>query len=183
MPVVDDGSGIVWDKLAEQRRLLVSGPLDREAIGFLVAQLMAFDRTSSRDVEIVIASPGGPIPDIFPVLDVFDLMRATVDVTAIGSVSGTAVGLVAACSGERRAAAHARFSLRLDATQSLHGTAGDIARNAEELAWLRSRYLTVLSAATGQGEDVLVDDSDRGRSHTAEEAIAMGIIDTIAGRP
>lgn len=182
VPVVDVGVGIVRDALAEQRRILVSGTLDRESITSLVAQLMAFDGASSRDVEIMINSPGGPISDFFPVLDVMDLMRANVNVTAIGSVAGTAVALVAACKGERQAAPHATFSFRLDTTQAIQGTAGDIARHAEELSAQRSRYLTALSAATGQEKGVLEEESERGPDHTADEALALGIVDTIAGR-
>ena len=181
-PVVDFGSAVVRDSLAEQRRILVSGPLEREAVTSLVAQLMAFDGSSSRDVEILISSPGGPVSDLLPVLDVFELMRAKVNVTAIGSVSGTAVGLVAAGTGERRAAPRARFSLRLDATESIHGSAQDLARHADQLNQQRSRYLVALSAATGQDEGVLMEEVDRGSGHTADEALAMGIIDTIAGR-
>lgn len=181
VPLVDFGGEMAQDRLAQQRRILVSGSLNREAVTLLAAQLMAFDGSSSSDVEIIISSPGGPISDVFPVLDVFDLMRANVNVTAIGSVHGTAVGLVAACSGERRAAAHAIFSLRLDAIQSMHGTAGDVARQAEELARLRSRYLAVLSAVTGQDERVLAEEIDGGQAHTADTAVALGIIDAIAG--
>lgn len=182
-PMVDFGTGVVRDSLAEQRRILVSGSLDREAITSLAAQLMAFDGTSSRDVEILINSGGGPVSEFLPVLDVLDLMRARVNVTVIGSVSGTAVGLVAAGTGERRAAPHARFSLRLDATQSIHGTAEDITRHAGELAHQRGRYLAALVAATGQDESVLAEEIDRGSAHTAEGAVAMGIVDAIAGQP
>ncbi len=182
VPLVDVGGGIVRDGLAEQRTILVSGTLDRQAISVLTAQLMAFDGASSRDVEIVISSPGGPISDFLPVLDVLDLMRAKVTVTAIGSVGGTAVALVAAGTGRRRAAPHARFSLRLDATQSIDGTAGDIVRHAEELSRQRARYLEALAAATGLDDDALLEASERGGSHTADEALAMGIIDSIAER-
>lgn len=181
-PLVGFGGGIAHDTLAEQRRILVSGPLDRAAITSLAAQLMAFDGSSSRDVELLVSSPGGPVPDFLPVLDVLHLMRANVDVTAIGSVSGTAVGLVAAGTGHRRAAPHARFSLQLDATQSITGTADDITRHAEELAQQTSRYLTALSAVTGQDEDVLAEESRRCRGHAAGEALSMGIIDAIADR-
>lgn len=181
VPLVDFGRGIVRDSLADQRRTLVSGTLHRETVTSLAAQLMAFDGSSSRDVEILLSSPGGPVSDILPVLDVFDLMRAKVTVTAIGSVSGTAVGLVAAGTGERRAAPHARFSLRIDATQSIHGAARDIALHAQELSHQRARYLAALSAATGLDEGALAEEIDRGGGHTADEALAMGIIDTIAG--
>lgn len=182
IPVVDFGSGVLQDGLADQRRILLSGPLDREAITSLAAQLMAFDGSSSRDVEILISSPGGPVSDFLPVLDVFGLMRGKVNVTAIGSVSGTAVGLVAAGTGERLAASHARFSLRLDATQSVHGTADDITRQAEQLSQERSSYLAALSAATGQDERLLADETDSGSWHTAEEVLSLGIVDAIAGR-
>ena len=183
VPIVDFGTGVVWDSLAEQRRILVSGTLDHEAITSLAAQLMAFDGASSRDVEILINSGGGRVSDFLPVLDVFGLMRAKVNVTVIGSVSGTAVGLVAAGTGERRAARHARFSLRVDATQSIHGTAEDITRHADELAHQRTRYIAALAEATGQEAGVLAEAIDRGVAHTAEEALAMGLVDTIAGRP
>lgn len=183
VPMVDFGTGVVRDSLAEQRRILVSGTLDREAITSLAVQLMAFDGSSSRDVEILLNSGGGPVSDFLPVLDVLDLMRAKVNVTVIGSVSGTAVGLVAAGTGERRAAPHTRFSLRLDATQSIHGTAEDITRHACELVHQRARYLAALVVATGQDEGVLAEQLDRGCAHTAEEALVMGIVDAIAGKP
>lgn len=182
LPPMHLSDEIVRNSLAEQRRILVSGTLDRETTTALAAQLMAFDGSSSRDVEIVISSPGGPIPDFLPVLDVIDLMRAAVNVTAIGSVSGTAVGLVAIGTGERRGAPHAKFSLRLDATQSIQGTADDITRHAEELTQQRSRYLTALAAATGQDEAVVTEEATNGRGRSAEEALALGIIDTIASR-
>lgn len=89
-PLVDVGGGVVRDSSAAQRGLLAGGPLDREAITCLAAQLMAFDGASSRDVEIIISSPGGPISDIFPAFDVSDLMRAKVNATAIGVIEAVA---------------------------------------------------------------------------------------------
>jgi len=90
------------------------------------------------------------------------------------------VALVAACSGERRAATHATFSFRISATQPIEGTAGDIVRHADELARLRHRYLDTLSAATGQDQQLLARQIDRGHPQSAAEAITFGIVDTIA---
>lgn len=183
VPLVDTGDGVLRNRLVDQRRMIVSGPLDHDSATDVAAQLMAFDGSSSRDVEIIITSPGGPLSDVFPILDVLGLMRAPVNVTAIGAVNGTATALVAACTGERQAAAHATFSLRLDASQSMEGTVGDIVRYADELSRLRSRYLQALSAATGQTEQTLAAEIDRRHTRTADDAIAFGIIDKIVGRP
>src|SRR4029453_1554845 len=99
VPVVSIEGGNAWERLAEQRRVLVSGPLDRGAVTELSAKLMAFDGASSRDVEIVINRTGGPMDEIFPVLDVLDLTRAKVHATVVGSAIGTAVSIVARATG------------------------------------------------------------------------------------
>lgn len=181
-PAMEHTNAALRHSLADQRRILVSGPLDGEATAPLVAQLMTFDGQSDREVELVINSPGGPLPDVFPILDVLALMRADVHATAIGSVSGTAVAVVAACRGERRAAAHARFSLRLDTPESIEGTADQIARHADELAEHRRRYLDVLAAATGRDHAALAADVEAGAIHTADEALTLGLIDVVARR-
>lgn len=63
--MVDIPSGDAWQRLAQQRRILVGRPLDRTATATPSAQLMALDGESTRDVEIVINSEGGPLSDIF----------------------------------------------------------------------------------------------------------------------
>ena len=183
VPTVDATAGALREQLAEQRRVLVSGPLDRDTVTRLAAELMALDGLSSRDVELVVNSSGGQLGDVLPVLDVFDLMRARVNVTCIGVASGTAVALVAAGTGNRRAAPHARFSLRCDQEQRIEGTTSDIARRAEEQAEIRRQYLAALAAATGQVETFLARELDTGSQHNADEAVALGIIDAVADAP
>lgn len=181
-PMPGVGRDPVQEQLAEQRRVMVSGTLDREAVTALAAQLMAFDGASDRGVELLVSSHGGPLADFLPLLDVVPLMRAEVAITAIGSVAGTAVGLVAAGTGRRRAAPHARFTLRLDTTQSVSGTVEEVTRAAEEGARQRARYLEALADATGQDPARLGEACDQGQIATAPEALALGIIDAIAER-
>lgn len=179
VPTIDTATGALREQLADQRKLLVSGPLDHQATTRLTAELMALDGLSSRDVEIIVNSGGGQLGDIFPVLDVLDLMRARVNVTCIGAATGTAAALVASGTGHRQAAPHARFSLRCDHEQRIEGTAGEIARRAEELAEIQSRFLAALADATGQEEAFLAEEIEAGTQHSATEAIGLGIIDSV----
>jgi ATP-dependent Clp protease protease subunit len=183
VPTVDTASVAVREQLAEQRRVLVTGLLDRHTVTRLTAELMALDGLSSRDVELVVNSSGGQLSDVLPVLDVFDLMRARVNVTCIGNASGTAVALVASGTGHRRAAPHARFSLRSDQEQRIEGTTTDIVRQAEELAEIRRQYLSSLVAATGQDEMFLARELEAGGWHNSSEAMALGIIDAVVDAP
>lgn len=183
IPMVDMPSGDAWQRLAQQRRILVGGPLDRAATATLSAQLMALDGESSRDVEIVINSEGGPLSDIFAVLDVVELMRARVNTTCIGSARGTAAALIACGTGQRRAAPHATLSLRCDERETLEGTSSDIARRAVEVAGLRSRLGAMVAVAIGRDEAIVADEIEHGRELDAVAALALGIIDTIIDPP
>jgi ATP-dependent Clp protease, protease subunit len=179
VPMVPIGGGDPWQRLSEQRRILVNGPLDRDTVTALSAQLMALDGESTRDVEIVINSGGGPLEEILPVLDVVDLMRARTNTTCVGSAAGTAVALVAAGTGTRRGASNATICLRIDDRQAIEGTTTDIIRRAGELDAIRARYVATLVAKTGLDEDRLVADIENGRSITAAEARELGIVDAV----
>lgn len=179
VPIVSFGGSDAWEQLAEQRRILVSGPLDREAVTDLSAKLMAFDGASSREVEIVINSTGGPLPEIFPVLDVLQLMRARTKTTCIGSAVGTAVAIVACGTGTRRAAPNATLCLRIDDRHTAEGTTTDIVRDATELAAARRRYVAAIAAATGAPHDRIAAEVDHGGLLTAAQAHELGIVDAV----
>ena len=179
VPMVPMGGGDPWQQLSEQRRILVSGTIDRDAVTTLSAQLMAFDGESTRDVEVVVNSSGGPLEEILPVLDVLGLMRARTNTTCVGSVNGTAVALLAAGTGTRRIASSATVCLRIDDRQTLTGTTTDIIRRAAELDAIRARYVAALIATTGLGEDRLEAEIASGRSMAASVARELGIVDVV----
>ena len=179
IPVVDSPSIDPWQAIARLRRLFVRGMLDREATTELSAQLMAFDGESSRDVELIVHSSGGPVAELLPLLDVLDLMRAKVNVRCLGA-AGTASALVACATGHRQAMPHATLSLRLDDRQTIEGTASDIVRRAEELAAQRAQLATAVARATGQDEAVIAEEMERGATHSAGAALELGLIDEVA---
>ena len=174
----DDVQGRLW----EQRTLLVSGVLDANQAGRVSAELMALDGRSSRDVEIVVNSSGGPIEVIFSVLDVIALMRARVNVTCVGAATGTAAALVACCTGERRAAPHARLSLRCEESHTIDGSAAQIEWRVEELVSLRRRFVDIVAAACGRSSDRIGSEVDRGSPLDAQGALDLGLIDLIVDR-
>lgn len=181
VPTVPIGGGDPWRQLSEQRRILVSGRLDRDTATELSAKLMALDGESTRDIEILINSGGGPLDAILPVLDVLDLMRARTNTTCIGSVGGTAVALLAAGTGTRRSAPNATICLRLDDHQQIEGTTTDIVRRALELDAIRARYVATLVAKTRLSEDRVMAEIDNGRTMTAADARELGVIDVADG--
>lgn len=169
-------------QLLEQRTVMVSGPLDAAKVAEVAAMLMTLDGRSSKPVDLIVNSPGGPIADGLSLLDVIQLMRAPVTALCAGAATGTAAALVACATGERLATARARLSLRCDGTDAFEGTAEQLTVKARELMTARDRFVEALAEASGQDPDVIADAIDRGDHLGAEEARALGLIDRVVAR-
>lgn len=166
-------------QLLEQRTVMISGPLDTDKVSEVVALLMTLDGRSSKPVDLIVNSDGGPIADALTVLDVLQLMRAPVTTTCVGAATGTAAAVVACGTGERLATARASFSLRCSATDSFEGTAADLAVRARQLTEARARLVEALARATGQPAPSIGDALDRGGHLGADDALSFGLIDRV----
>ena len=179
VPIVDVPAEEAGRRLLDRRTVLVSGPLDHQAVDALVATLMALDGQSDRDVEMFLNSEGGPIGVVSAALDVVQLMRARVNVTCMGTARGTAAVLLACGTGERRAAPNALVSLRCDSSVVLHGRAGEVERGAQELTVARRRLQEAVSSATGLPHDLVADELERGPIYDALRAKELGLVDVV----
>jgi len=179
VPVVDIPAGGPLDHLFDRRIILVNGALDSAASTALCASLLALDRRSADDVEVVVSSPGGPLEELAAVLDVLQLMRARTNTTCTGIARGTAAALVACGTGNRRAAPNARLTLRLEHEQAAAGSADDVRRRAAELAIRRDQLTDALTRATGQSADVITAELDAGDWHDATAARRLGLVDEV----
>ncbi len=177
VPIVYE-SGDPLQQLYDRRTVLLGGPLDAAAATRIAAQLMSLD--ADRPVELLVNSPGGPVAEVFAVLDVIALMRGPVNTTCIGRACGTAAAVLATGTGRRRAAPNATVSLRCAEESRVDGTAAEVARQSEMLRADRTRLAAMLAAATGLAVDRVEHELDAGTSSTVAEALALHLIDEVA---
>ena len=182
VPLVEIPSSDPVRQLFDRRTVVVSGRLDGRAVARLCAELMALDGRSSDPVELLVNSAGGPLGEIAAVLDVFDLMRAEVVATCIGTAAGTAAVLVACATGARRSGRNARLSLRLEPIELGEATAEESTRRAAEHAAELNRMATKLAGVTGQRVDVITRELQTGGFRDAASAQAFGLIDSVLER-
>lgn len=168
--------------LLRQRRVMLTGALNDATATRATAELMMLDGESSREVELIINSEGGPLVEVLTVLDVLDLMRAPVATRCIGRAMGTAAVVLASGTAGRAAAANALIGLRLQERYDVSGRAIDVERFAGHLAGVRRRIEAQLGAVTGLDDDQVQRALDDGDSMTAEVARAHGIIDEVISR-
>jgi ATP-dependent Clp protease protease subunit len=177
---VDPRTAMVEQMLA-RRTVLVDRELDVGGATLIAAQLMTLDADGDDPMTLLVNSPGGPLDAAATILDTMQLVGGTVHTTCLGQAVGTAAVVVASGTGRRRAGAGARFSLRLPAVE-LSGPASRLSDEVEHYGRLRDLVLDRLVDATGANRRMVARDVDRGRSLTAPEAVAYGLVDEVLTR-
>jgi len=166
------------ERLFERRIVFVTGRLDDAAAAAAAAAIMTLDASGDEPIDVHVDSPDGTLEAAFVLIDVIDLVRATVRVHCRGHVAGPAIGVVAAAD-RRSAAPHATFRL-VEPTTQLSGTPDRIAALSQQHRDLLWRFQSRLASATGRPTEDIADDMRRSRTLDAREALAHGLIDTIA---
>ncbi len=168
-------------RLYERRTVLLGRGLDSAAATDIAAELMSLDGRSGQPIELLVNSPGGPVDDVFAVLDVIALLRAPVTVTCFGRALGTAAVLLASGTGPRRATTNATISLRCPPAPATAGSARDAEQGAEHERTMRDRIRRVLRERTRLPAPRIDDELDHGGSLDSATALEVGVIDEIVG--
>ncbi|HSK92098.1 MAG TPA: ATP-dependent Clp protease proteolytic subunit [Euzebyales bacterium] len=179
-PVIEDGAFDPRGALLRQRRVMLSGALDDEAATRVATELMLLDGESTRPVELLVNSDGGPLPALPAVLDVLDLMRAPVATRCIGRAMGTAAVVLASGTGGRVATANALISLRLRERYEVIGRSWEIERFAGELDHVAARIVAHLCRVTGLDQARARRELAEGAPWAASDALAHGMVDEVA---
>jgi ATP-dependent Clp protease, protease subunit len=171
----------VFKSLYEKRILYLRGPIEDTVADTLVAQLMALDADSDKDITLYINSPGGLVSGMFAIYDVIHLMRAKVNTVCVGMAASAAAFLLATPTGTRAATPNARIMFH----QPLGGARGqavDIQIQAQQIVFLRERLNEILAERTGQPLERIQKDTDRDFWLSAQDAVEYGAIDEVRSR-
>jgi ATP-dependent Clp protease protease subunit len=163
------------ERLLDQRVVALSGELDDDAVNRAVAALALLDATGDDPVQLRLSGVSADLDTALPLLDAIDLMGAPVHATALGTLTGPAVALLAVAD-HRVAGPHAVLHLREPTNgRGLHGRGIEAwaAEHARQLRRLQER----LAAACGRPVEEVAADMAAGRLLTAQEAQEYGLVD------
>ena len=163
------------ERLLDQRVVALSGELDDDAVNRAVAALALLDATGDDPVHLRLSGVSADLDTALPLLDAIDLMGAPVHATALGTLTGPAVALLAVAD-HRIAGQHAVLHLREPTNgRGLHGREVEAwaAEHARQLRRLQER----LAEACGRPVEDIAADMAAGRLLTAQEAQDYGLVD------
>ncbi|MEX2503691.1 MAG: ATP-dependent Clp protease proteolytic subunit, partial [Egicoccus sp.] len=164
----------VYDKLFEQRKLFLKGPLEDKNGDQLVAQLLALDSDSHEDITLYINSPGGIITGMFALYDSINLLQSKVNTRCVGLAASAAAFLLCTGTGTRSATENSRIMIH-QPLGGARGTAKDIEIQAKNIVWMRERINEIMAGRTGKPVEQIRVDTDRDFWMTGAEAVEYGL--------
>ncbi|HYY78443.1 MAG TPA: ATP-dependent Clp protease proteolytic subunit [Actinomycetes bacterium] len=171
------------DRLLRRRVILLSGPIDADRAGDVMARLLYLEgEDPEAPIELRVNSPGGEVLSGLAIIDTIAQLRSPVATTCAGMAASMASVLLACGTrGRRRATANARVLIHQPWAGQFQGQATDLERAAEEILRQRARIDEILAAATGQPVERVHRDTERDTWFSAEQARDYGLVDEVLG--
>jgi ATP-dependent Clp protease protease subunit len=170
----------IFNRLLRERIIFLGSEVDDDIANVICAQLLHLaGEDSDRDLWLYINSPGGSITAGMAIYDTMQFIEPDVATVCMGL--GASMGqflLCAGAKGKRYALPHARIMMH-QPSGGFRGQAADIAIQAEQLLYVKQMMAERISFHTGQPVDQVMEDSERDRWFTAEQAKSYGIIDHV----
>lgn len=173
-------AGTVFDRLLDQRILVLGESVDDESANRLIAQLLMLSADDPHsDICLFINSPGGSVMSGLAIYDTMQLIPNDVATVAVGFAAS--MGQILLCSGaagKRHALPSAQVVMH-EGSAGLGGSAADVAIQADNLQATLDRMRGIIARHTGHTIDEIERDVGRDRWFDADQAKEYGFVDRV----
>ena len=167
------------EKTFKARTVLLFGEITDTTAADISRRLLALDAESQMTIDMIVSSPGGHLESGDAIHDIIRFIGSPVNMVGTGWVGSAATHLYLAVPKERRfCTPNTRFLIH-QPSGGAGGPASDIAIHAQEIIKARERIAQTISRETGRPLDGVLEDIERDRWLSAEEAIEYGLVGRI----
>jgi ATP-dependent Clp protease protease subunit len=170
----------IYSRLLIDRIVFLGTEVNDTVANLLMAQLFFLESSDpEKDIHLYINSPGGSITAGLGIYDVMQYIKSPVSTYCVGmAASMGAVLLAAGEKGKRHSLPHSRIMIH-QPWGGAKGQAADIAIQAKEILYLKTRLNEILAKHTGRPVDQIKKDTDRDNYLSAKESVEYGLIDKV----
>ena len=170
----------IYSRLLEERIVFLGSAVTDAVANTIIAQLLFLDsKSSQKDIQFYINSPGGSVTDGLAIYDTMQHIKSDVATICVGmAASMGAVLLAGGAKGKRSALPNSEMLLH-QVMGGAQGQATEIEISARHILNMKSRLNAILAHHTGQGLDKIEKDTDRDFYLSSQEAKEYGLIDVI----
>ncbi|PAP78149.1 ATP-dependent Clp protease proteolytic subunit [Rubrivirga marina] len=169
----------VDDALFDARTVVISGGIDQDLAGSVIARLTALSAASADDVTIVVNSPGGHVESGDTIHDFVRFVTPRVRMLGTGWVASAGALIYVAVPREGRfCLPNTRFLLH-EPSGGVRGVGSDIEIEADQILRMRERLTQIFARQTGQPVERIREDTRRNFWLDAEAAVEYGLVGRI----
>jgi ATP-dependent Clp protease protease subunit len=173
----------IYSRLLKDRIVILGSPVNDAVASSIMAQLLFLESEDpEKDIHFYINSPGGVVSAGLAIYDTIQHIKCDVSTTCMGmAASMGAVLLTAGTKGKRNCLPHSRVMIH----QPLGGTRGqasDIEIEAKEIIRVKEELSQILADHSGKTKEQVMEDSDRNKWLTADEAKEYGLVDNVLNK-
>ncbi len=177
------GSGLddhIYQRLLKERIIFLGSDVRDDNANAICAQMLLLAAEDpEKDIWLYINSPGGSISAGMAIYDTMNWIPCDVATVAMGMAASMGQFLLSAGTrGKRYATPNARILMH-QPLGGIGGTATDIKIQAEQMLFIKRKMAELIAEHTGQPVEKIVEDSDRDRWFSAEEAREYGFVDHV----
>jgi ATP-dependent Clp protease protease subunit len=170
------------EKAFKSRTVMLFGAVTDQSASDITRRLIALDAESNAPIDMILSSPGGHLESGDAIHDMIRFIQAPVNMIGTGWVGSAATHLYLSVPKERRfCTPNTRFLIH-QPSGGAGGPASDIAIHAQEIIKARERIARTIARETGRPLDSVLEDIERDRWLSAEEAIDYGLVGRIIER-
>lgn len=170
----------IYSRLLKDRIIILGSAVNDAVASSIMAQLLFLESEDpEKDIQFYINSPGGVVSAGLAIYDTMQHIKCDVATTCMGmAASMGAVLLTAGTKGKRSCLPHSRVMIHqpLGGTQ---GQASDIEIEAREIIRVKKELSQILADHSDNTVEQIIEDSDRNKWLTAEEAKDYGLVDNV----
>lgn len=170
----------IYSRLLKDRIIFIGTEITDHVSNVVVAQLLFLKMEDpKKDVHIYINSVGGYITAGLAIFDTLQWIGCNVNTYCIGQASSMgALLLMAGTKGRRYALPNSRIMIH-QPYGGVGGTSADIAIQAKEMLYLKTKIHQIMAESTGQSIEKIARDSERDFYMSPLEAKEYGVIDEV----
>ena len=173
----------IYSRLLRERIVFLGAEVDDAIANVITAQLLFLEAEDpDKDISLYINSPGGASYAGMAIYDAMQYVKPDVSTVCVGmGMSAAAMILAGGAPGKRFALPNAKVMIH-QGSGGFRGTPADIQIAAKEILRLTRRMAEIIAWHSGQPVEQVMQDIDRDRFMTPEEAMEYGIVDAVMAR-
>ncbi len=168
----------VFSRLMMDRIIFLGTEIDDDVANIIQAQLLYLASEDSKsDISLYINTPGGVVSSGLGIYDTMNIIAPNVNTVCTGLAAS--MGSILLCAGhERSILPHAKVMIH-QPLGGAYGQASDVIIEAEEIKKCREELANILAIHTKHPLDCILQDIERNKWFTAQEAVDYNLVDRI----